>query len=333
MPLKKTVLIAIDEFASSTNSPIKILESAGFKVLKNDSGTPLDFQKNADLYLKADYIIAGLESYPSDFFKKFKNIKAISRVGVGVDSIDLDSAKKHGVKIFVTSDKPSVAVAELCISNMISLLRHTFKMSNDLKASFWNPIQGRELRNCTIGVIGVGSIGKELIKRLDSFGPKIIGYGRTWSDEFANKFNLQRKSIKEIFEESDIITIHLPSTPDTKGLISKKYIELLKYDALVLNTSRAAVIDNSALADAIAKKNIMAAVDVFDEERDSYPYTDIEGVILTPHIASHTIETRKSMEDMASETLEIYDSILNSQDIKIDDNKLLYINKHSVKVL
>ena len=102
---------------------------------------------------------------------------------------------------------------------------------------------------------------------------------------------------------------------------------------MVLNTSRAAVIDNSALADAIAKKNIMAAVDVFDEERDSYPYTDIEGVILTPHIASHTIETRKSMEDMASETLEIYDSILNSQDIKIDDNKLLYINKHSVKVL
>ena len=124
------------------------------------------------------------------FFKRYKNIKAISRIGVGVDSIDLDSANKNGVKIFVTSDKPSLAVAELCISNMIALLRHTYKMSNDLKANIWNPIQGRDLRSCTVGVIGVGSIGKELIKRLNSFESKIKYYGRTWNEEFSKKFIL-----------------------------------------------------------------------------------------------------------------------------------------------
>ncbi len=328
--IKKNVLIAIDEFASSTNSPIRILESAGFNVLKNYTGNSLDFKKNADLYSKADYVIAGLEPYSSDFFERYKNIKAISRIGVGVDSIDLDSANKNGVKIFVTSDKPSLAVAELCISNMIALLRHTYKMSNDLKANSWNPIQGRDLRSCTVGVIGVGSIGKELIKRLNSFESKIIGYGRTWNEEFSKKFSVERKSIKEIFEESDIITIHLPLTSETKGIISKKYIELAKHDALILNTSRAGVIDNQALAEAITKKNIKAALDVFDEERDPYPYTNIEGVILTPHIASHTIETRKSMEDMASRTLEIYDSLLDNQEIKDRAKKLSYINKHSV---
>lgn len=328
---KKNVLIAIDEFASSTNSPYQILESAGFNVMKNDTGNSLDFKNNADLYSKADYVIAGLESYPAEFFKSFKNIKAISRIGVGVDSIDLDSANKNDVKIFITSDKPSVAVAELCVSNMIALLRHTYKMSNDLKINCWNPIQGRDLRNCTVGIIGVGSIGKELIKRLSSFGPKIIGYGRTWNEGFLNNFSVTRKSIKEIFEQSDIITIHLPLTSETNGLISKNYIELAKHDAIILNTSRAGVIDNHALAEAISKKNVKAALDVFDEERDPYPFNDIEGVILTPHIASHTIETRRSMEDMASRTIEIYDSLLNNPNIKERDKKLEYINKHSVK--
>jgi D-3-phosphoglycerate dehydrogenase / 2-oxoglutarate reductase len=327
----KTVLIAIDEFASASDSPMQILDSAGFKVLVNDSGAPLDFHKDSTLYKKADYIIAGLEPYTEDFFKKFKNIKAISRVGVGVDCIDLQSSNEHGVKIFITSDKPSVAVAELCISNMISLLRHTLQMSNELKSNHWNPIQGRELRSCIVGIIGVGSIGKELIKRLDAFGSKIIGYGRTWNDEFSNQYNIDRKSIKEIFELSDIITIHLPLTSETRGLIGKEFINLAKNDALILNTSRAGVIDNFALAQAISEKNIKAAVDVFDEDRDPYPYSDIDGVILTPHIASHTIETRKSMEDMASNTLKIYDSLLNSHAVQDKDEKLAYINKHSVK--
>ena len=326
----KTVLIAIDEFASASDSPIKILESAGFKVLTNDSGEPLDFKKNSNLYEKADYVIAGLESYTDDFFNKFKNINAISRVGVGVDCIDLKSAQENGVKIFITSDKPSVAVAELCISNMISLLRHTLKMSNELKANSWNPIQGRELRSCTVGIIGLGSIGKEIVKRLDAFGPKIIGYGRTWNDEFSSKYSVDRKTIKEVFQESDIVTIHLPLTSDTKGMISKSFIELAKPGALILNTSRAGVIDNAALAEAIFKKSVKAAVDVFDEERDPYPYGNIEDVILTPHIASHTIETRKSMEDMASKTLAIYDSLLFNTENNKRDIELAYVNKHSV---
>jgi D-3-phosphoglycerate dehydrogenase / 2-oxoglutarate reductase len=327
----KTILIAIDEFASASNISIEILESAGFKLLFNETGGYLDYTKNSDLFEEADYIIAGVEPYTEEFFQKFKNIKAISRVGVGVDSIDVISANQYGVKIFITSDKPSVAVAELCISNMISLLRHTLKMSNELKLNHWNPIQGRELRSCTVGIIGLGSIGKELIKRLNVFGSKIIGYGRSWNAEFANKFNVDRKSIQEVFEESDIITIHLPLTSETKGLINKDIIKLAKNNALILNTSRAGVVDNDALVNAISVKNIKAAIDVFDEERDPYPYAEIEDVILTPHIASHTFETRKSMEEMASKTLVIFDSITNKDTSENIDEKLSYISKHSVK--
>ena len=327
----KNVLIAIDEFANASTRPVEILESAGFNVILNDTGDSLDYKNHVDLFKQADYVIAGLESYSASFFEKFSNVNAISRVGVGVDCIDIISATKHGVKIFITSDKPSVAVAELCVSNMISLLRHTFNMSNNLKAKNWKPIQGRELRSCTVGVIGVGSIGKQVIRRVHAFGSELIGYGRTWDEGFANKFGVIRKTMQEIFEESDVITIHLPLTPETKGIISSEIIGLIKPGAIILNTSRAGIIDNIALVDSI-NKNIVygAAMDVFDEERDPYPYGDLDEVILTPHIGSHTIETRKSMEEMAAKNIVIYDSLTTITDATKISEILLYIEKHSV---
>lgn len=324
----KTVLIAIDEFAKSSNLPIEILESAGFKILYNKEGISLDFVKHSEMYRKADYVIAGLEAYSEDFFQNFGSVKAISRVGVGVDCIDLNSASNHGVKIFVTSDRPSVAVAELCVSNMISLLRHTITMSNDLKRNNWNPIQGKELRSCTVGVVGMGSIGKEVVKRVSLLGSKVIGYGRTWNEEFASTYDVDRKTIQEIFKESDIISIHLPLTSETKEFIDKNLIDMSKSNALVINTSRAGVIDNSALAEAIRMKTIGgAALDVFDEERDPYPYGSLENVILTPHIGSHTLETRKAMEEMAAKNLVIYDSLCTGNESSETSD---YVTRHSV---
>ncbi len=324
----KTVFIAIEEFAKHSNMPLKILESHGFKIILNKEGTAPTPQTHRDDYLNADYVIAGLENYSNEFFRDFINIKAISRVGVGVDCIDLDSATKNDVKILITSDRPSVAVSELCVSNMISLLRHTFTMSNNLKINNWEPIQGKELRSCTIGIIGLGSIGKEVAKRVAGFGSNIIGYGRTWNEEFANLFGIKKKTLIEIFQESDIITIHLPLTPETDKLITKELISVTKPNTLIINTSRAGVIDNNAVAEALRQKHLGgAAVDVFEEEKDPYPYGSLENVILTPHIGSHTLETRKAMEEMAAENLVMFDSLSsNEESSKITD----YIQKHSV---
>ena len=327
----KTVLVAIDEFASSSKEPIKILKEAGFKILFNTTGEQLDYHKHHDLYTQADYIIAGLEPYPADFFQQFENVNVVSRVGVGTDAVDLEAAANVGVKVMITSDKPSVAVAELCVSNMISILRSTYKMSNDLKKDLWAPVQGRELRSCTAGVIGMGSIGKEVLKRLDAFGSKLIGYSRTWDEEFASKYSIAKKTIEEIFQESDVITIHLPLTEETSGVIDKRLIQMAKKDAIILNTSRAGVIDNHALASALKHGQLFgASLDVFDEERDPYPYGDLDNVILTPHIGSHTVETRKSMEVMAVENIIAFDSLLTQSDASKIGGILAYVDKHSV---
>jgi D-3-phosphoglycerate dehydrogenase len=327
----KTVLIAIDEFATASDEPIKMLEQSGFKVLVNDTGEPLDYKKNPEMYASADYVIAGLEPYTAEFFNEFDNISVISRIGVGTDCIDLLAATNSNVKVMITSDKPSVAVAELCISNMISLLRSTFKMSNHLKSGQWMPIQGTELRSCTVGVIGMGSIGKEVLKRVHAFKSNLIAYSRTWDDEFANKHSVKQKTLKEIFKESDVITIHLPLTSETNGLIGEDLIQSAKKNTIILNTSRAGVIDNVALAKALKGGKLFgASVDVFDEERDPYPYGDLDNVILTPHIGSHTIETRKSMEVMAVENILMFESLSKQSQTSEIKSILSYVNQHSV---
>ena len=307
----KKILIAIDKFYDHNKENILLLKKNNFDIIYNKSKQELIFPKDKHIYKGVDYIIAGLEKYSKEFFKEFKNLKAISRVGVGTDNIDLIAARESGVKVFVTSDKPSVAVAELCVSNMISLLRHVHTMSNDLKKGKWNPIQGRDIRNLTVGIVGLGSIGKEVVKRLSNFGPKIISYSRTWDTDFALKYKITKKSLNYIFKNSDIITIHLPSTKETKKMIDKKMILSMKSNSILINTSRASVIDNITLANSLKKKLILgAAIDVFNEEKKIYPFDKLKNVILTPHIGSHTLETRSEMEKMAIANILDYDSLL-----------------------
>ena len=193
MKLKTKLLIAIDTFNESKNINFKIFDDHQIEITVNNTKKELSHYKNEEFFQNIDYIIAGLEQYDQNFFEKFKNLKAISRVGVGTDNIDMDMAHRMGVKIFKTSDKPSVAVAELCISNMISLLRHTFIMSNNLKSEKWTPIVGRELRGLKIGIVGLGSIGKQIVKRLLPFEADISGYGRSWDEKFALEFDVKKK--------------------------------------------------------------------------------------------------------------------------------------------
>ncbi len=328
----KKLLIAIDNFNKSKNIDMNILKNYNIDVEYNLSGEETSYLEEPKLFSNSEYIIAGLEKYDEVFFNRFPNVKAISRVGVGTDNIDIQTAKARGVKIFKTSDKPSIAVAELCIANMISLLRSTFIMSNELKQGDWNPIVGREIRNLDVGIIGMGSIGKQIVKRLSIFDAKISGYGRSWDIKFANQYGVSKKSLEEIFSFSDIISIHLPLDNETRGLINSKLISSMKPNSILINTSRSAVVDNLALSQALRSHQISgAAIDVFDEERKIAPYELIDNVILTPHIGSHTRETRKEMEETSINNILNYHKLISNSS-QIDVNYLIAeIDKNTVK--
>ncbi len=327
----KKLLVAIENFNIFKSIDMSIFKELDIEVEYNLSGSEKSYWEEPDLFSDSEYIIAGLEKYDEVFFQKFSKVKAISRVGVGTDNIDIQTAKSKGVKIFKTSDKPSVAVAELCIANMISILRSTFLMSNELKQGDWKPIVGREIRNLEIGIIGMGSIGKQIVKRLSVFETKLSGYGRTWDIKFANQYGVLKKSLKEIFSSSDIISIHLPLDEDTRGLINSDLISSMKSNSILINTSRSAVIDNIALSQALRAYKISgAAIDVFDEERNIAPYESINNVILTPHIGSHTRETRKEMEETSVNNIINYHKLITNSSQSDVNHLIAEIDKNTV---
>ena len=331
---KADILIAIDTFDQVNTGQISRLKELGLSVRLNETGRILDYENNADIYTDIKYIIAGLERYDEKFFNQFPSVEVISRIGVGVDSIDLVAAKKNNVSIYITSDKPSVAVAELCIANMISLLRNTYKMSNDLKEGRWHPIEGNALRNCTIGIVGLGSIGKQVAKRVYAIGSRIIAYGRTWNQQFADKYKIKKVALQNLIKTSDIVTVHLPFEEETKNIISKQLIENLAPGAVLINTSRSGVIDNLALKEAVIKKKLSGvAIDVFDEYRNISPWEDVENVILTPHIGSHTKETRKAMEETAVSNLLVHCKLSKEFDHKKKAKLELSLRENKVNIL
>jgi len=327
----KRVLFAIGNFTLEKSEIEKILPKTDYELIYNPIGEDLNFENEPELFQDIDYILAGLEPYSDDFFLKYPRVSCISRIGVGTDNINLDAARASATRVCITSDKPSVSVAELCVGNMISMLRHTHQMSNQLKNNIWEQFQGRDLRNQRVGIVGLGSIGKEVVKRLQPFGCEIYSASRSWNDQFAETYNVTRLTLDELFKTCTVISIHLPMENSTNKIINKDMIASMLEGSFIINTSRSGVIDNDAVCDALKSNHLAGvAIDVFDEEPDAHPYTDAPNVILSPHIGSFTQQTRMAMETMSLETLVHLDRFNNTDDlderVKIQD----YLTKVTV---
>ena len=300
----KRILFAIGNFTLEKSEIEKILPKSDYELIYNPIGEDLNFKLHPEIFEDVDYVLAGLEPYSDTFFLKYPRIACISRIGVGTDNIDLDAARAAATRVCITSDKPSVSVAELCVGNMISMLRNTHQMSNQLKDNLWKQFQGRDLRNQRVGIVGLGSIGKEVVKRLQPFGCQIYSASRSWNNQFAEEHHVKRLGLNELFKTCNIISIHLPMEDSTLKIINKEMITTMPEGSFIINTSRSRVIDNEAVCEALWSNHLAGvAIDVFDEEPNAHPYTNAPNVILSPHIGSFTQQTRKAMETMSLETL------------------------------
>jgi len=241
-------------------------------------------------------------------------LKLIVRAGVGLDNIDLNTAKEKGITVYNTPSAPSVSAAELTIGLIICALRQIGKGYYDLKQGKWskNEIMGHEIRGKTISIIGFGRIGYEVAKRLKPFEARIITYdidrtretlAKNLGIEFAN-------SLEEALSTGDIITLHIPLLPETRNLINTEKIKLMKKGAYIINVSRGEIIDEKALLEALKNGHLAgAALDVFATEPPKEPWQiellSLPNVIATPHIGAQTIETQEA------ESLEAAKIILN----------------------
>ena len=224
-------------------------------------------------------------------------MKVVSRYGIGVDNVDLEVAKERGIIVRNTPEARPKLVAELTLTLILSLLRKICIVNNQVRAGEWNPPVGNLLAGKTIGILGLGRIGKTLIRLLNPFEVNFLVFELQPDEEFIANYPIKLTSLEETLQSSDILSLHLPLTVETKNIIGYDQLKLMKPTAFIVNTARGGLIDEEALINVLEEKSIAgAAIDAFSERPYSGRLSEFPNVILTPHIGSLTEETRKRME-------------------------------------
>jgi D-3-phosphoglycerate dehydrogenase / 2-oxoglutarate reductase len=297
------VLITTVPFAEKNLLPIELLKGIDADFLINPLNRKLKEEELAEIASEFDIIIAGTEPITDFVMEKATKLKLISRVGIGLDSVDLLAAEKRGIKVSYTPDAPAPAVAELTIGLLITLLRSAQLSNMDMHNGNWNRYFGKRIANSTIGIIGLGRIGSRILTRLSVFGtPRLLVNDIAPNPELDRKFKLEWVDKETIYREADIISLHVPLTKLTKDMITKKHLEMMKSDAAIINTSRGGIVNELDLYNLMKQGYLSgAAIDVFEKEPYIGPLSEINRCILTAHMGSMSIDCRTRMEVEATE--------------------------------
>ncbi|MGB7401713.1 MAG: phosphoglycerate dehydrogenase [Arcobacter sp.] len=277
---------------------IAALKDIGFKsVLINEPKRRFTENELIEFLSKCDIAIVGLDKITDEVLSKVPNLKAISKYGVGLDNIDIIACKKHNISLLHTPGINKRSVAEQALGCMIMLSRNLFVTANDLKNGNWNKNGGTQVSGKTVGIIGVGNIGKDLIQLLKPFNCRILVNDIINQEEYYKENDLLETTKEEILKEADIITIHTPLTSQLKNFINKNSLKTMKSSSIIINTARGGLINQDDLKWAL-KNNIItgAAIDAYEvEPPEDEEFIIIPNLIATPHIGGNAKEAVKAM--------------------------------------
>jgi D-3-phosphoglycerate dehydrogenase len=293
------VFISTSTFAEYDKLPLKLLNDAGIDVQVNPYRRKLTLDECLNLYEDIDGLIAGTEALTAEVLKSARNLKVISRCGVGMDNIDLELAKQRGIKVFNTPDSPTAAVAELTVGLMLALLRHVPHMDRDIRAGRWQKRMGNLLQGKRVGIIGFGRIGQKVAELVLGFGAQVV-----YCDPAVNRADYTRMSLDKLLSQADIVSLHLSGGVNDAPLLGDRELRSMKQGSWLINCARGGVVDEEALSQVLQEGWLSgAAVDVFEQEPYTGPLAKLDNVILTPHIGSYAIESRVDMEVQAVKNL------------------------------
>jgi len=296
------ILVTTAPFGEADPAPLELLKTEGVTFDLNPFGRRFQEDELAEMIGPYHVLIAGTEPITRRVLERAPNLKHISRVGIGLDSVDLNAARELGIQVSYTPDAPAPAVAELAAGQMLNLLRFVPQADRGMRRGTWKRLMGRRLAECVVGIIGLGRIGKRVARHLSGFGSKILVNDIAPDLEFIEKNGLIEAAKEQIYAESDIITLHVPLTQETRRLIGPRELAMMKPDALLINTARGGIVDEAALAAALRTGKLGgAAVDVFEQEPYTGALTGIENCLLTCHMGSCSVDCRARMEREATE--------------------------------
>ncbi len=247
----------------------------------------------------------------ADILARASKLKIIGRAGVGVDNIDVDAATSRGILVVNSPEGNTLAAAELSFAMLLALARSIPQADQSLRAGKWDrkKFMGSEVYNKTLGVVGLGKIGKEVAKRAQAFGMDILGYDPYLKPEQAESLGIKLVDLDTLYAQSDYITVHVPKTRETSGMINAEKLALMKPTVRLINCARGGIIDEQALADAARAGTIGgAAIDVFSTEPApaDNPLLGVPNIITTPHLGASTEEAQVNVAiDIAEQIVDV----------------------------
>ena len=294
------IAIGPSSFASVDKTPLEVLQSKGLEVINNPFSRKLT-ENEIIAHLKGvDGLIAGLEPLNSNVFQKCPDLKAIARVGIGMENVDMEAAETHKIKVSNTPDGPTDAVAEMTLAAALSLARNIVQANDALHKKKWAKSIGLGLKNTNVLIVGYGRIGRKVADLFRIMGAQILV-----CDPFVTKNDLQSGEelleLKDGLKLADIITLHAGGD---NPILTETEFKMMKKGAIVLNSARANLIDEGALIYALDSGNVSSAwLDVFWNEPYTGKLTDYDQVLLTPHMSTYSVQCRKDMEMAAVKNL------------------------------
>lgn len=310
--MKRKVLVTASHYEELCQDAINLFHANNCELIINHKEMPfLTFEELSQVMGDIDGVVLGLDDWTEEVFKLSPKLKALAKFGVGVDNIDLEAAKRHGIKVINAKGKNANAVAELCLCFMLDSLRQASWLNGELKQGKWHRFVGHDISGMTIGLLGFGDIARRVAKKLMGFDVNIIAYDMFPNEEAARELNVTLVNKEDVLRNSDILSIHIPCTEENLHIMNKETFAMMKPGSYFINTARGGLVDTEALCDAVESGHLAgAATDVYEEEPLSMDsrILKIPNIITTPHTGAETAEVYKNVAlYTAQEVIDVLD--------------------------
>lgn len=289
----KKILVTATNYNELCQEGLHLLERNGYQVILTPFSRPHTEEELLHVIGDVDGAIANVDLWTEKVMDAAPNLKVIARFGTGYDTVDLESARQHGIIVTNCPGLNASAVAEHAVALMLAALRHVPYLDNETKQGEWVRMMFHELAGKKIGILGLGHVGQHFAKILRGFDVEILAYNRTPKLDMANNLGVRLCSFEEILRESDLISIHLAGNAETYHIIDEYALSLVKPTCMIVNTGRGFIVDEQAMYQALTGGRLEAfATDVFEEEpvKADNLLLSLPNVICTPHIAGQTYE-------------------------------------------
>ncbi len=299
------VLVTPRSFAKNDVRPWEMLQEAGLEVFRSPLERPLNEEELIQLLEGVDGVIVGLDQMTAKVICSARSLKAISKYGVGWDNIDIAAATARGIPVTITPGANATAVAELTLGLMLAVARRIPEADRLVRSGVWRRTTGRELGGKTLGLVGLGTIGRLVAKMARGLDMKVLAFDQHQDASFAAQYSIEYTDLFTLLSRSDFVSIHLPLNETTRNMIGERELRMMRPDAYLINTARGGIVDERALIKALKEGVIAgAALDVFVTEPPAIEeLKSLDNVVLTPHMGAHTVEAESKMGRQAAQNL------------------------------